>query len=55
MVGNVCEAGDVIAKDRPLPRPEVGDLLAILDCGAYGRVLSSGYNGRPPAPEVFIS
>jgi diaminopimelate decarboxylase len=54
VVGPVCESGDVLALGRELPRLEAGDLLAILDAGAYGAVMSSAYNGRPPAAEVMI-
>ena len=54
VVGPVCESGDVLAFDRPLPKLESGDLIALLDTGAYGAVMASAYNGRPPAPEVLI-
>ena len=49
VVGPVCESGDFFARDRELPRVEEGDLLAILDAGAYGMVLASNYNTRPAA------
>ena len=54
VVGPVCESGDVLAFGRPLPKLESGDLIALLDTGAYGAVMASAYNGRPPAPEVLI-
>lgn len=54
VVGPVCESGDVLAVGRALPRLEAGDLIAFLDAGAYGAVMSSAYNGRPPAPEVLV-
>ena len=38
---------DTLGKDRSLPRPEVGDLLAVFDAGAYGAVMASNYNRRP--------
>lgn len=55
VVGPVCETGDFFARDRELPAVEEGDLLAILDAGAYGMVLSSNYNTRPRAAEVLVS
>lgn len=55
IVGPVCETGDFFARDRELPPVEEGDLLAILDVGAYGMVLSSNYNTRPRAAEVLVS
>jgi diaminopimelate decarboxylase len=55
VVGPVCETGDFFARDRDLPRVEEGELLAILDAGAYGMVLSSNYNTRPRAAELLVS
>ena len=54
VVGPVCETGDFFARDRELPRVEQGDLLAILDVGAYGMALASNYNTRPRAAEVLV-
>lgn len=54
VVGPICESGDVIAKDRMLPEVERGDLVAILDAGAYGFSMSSQYNGRPRCAEVLV-
>jgi diaminopimelate decarboxylase len=54
VVGPVCETGDFFARDRRLPVVSEGDLLAILDVGAYGSVLSSNYNTRGRAPEVLV-
>jgi len=54
VVGPVCESGDFLARDRKLPRTEEGDLLAILDAGAYGMVLASNYNTRPRPIEVLV-
>jgi diaminopimelate decarboxylase len=54
VVGPVCESGDIIAKDRMLPEVERGDLVAILDTGAYGFSMSSQYNGRPRCAEVLV-
>ena len=54
IVGPVCETGDFFARDRKLKPLEPGDLLAILDAGAYGLVQSSNYNTRPRAAEVLL-
>jgi diaminopimelate decarboxylase len=55
IVGPVCETGDFFARDRALPALDEGDLLAILDAGAYGMVLASNYNTRPRPAEVLVS
>ena len=54
VVGPVCESGDVLARDRRLPRIQEGDLLAVLNTGAYGYAMSSQYNARPRAAEVLV-
>jgi diaminopimelate decarboxylase len=54
VVGPVCETGDFFARDRELPIAKEGDLLALLDVGAYGLVLSSNYNTRPRPAEVLV-
>lgn len=54
VVGNICETGDIIAKDRLLPNIIEGDILAVLDAGAYGHVMSSNYNNRLRPAEVLI-
>jgi diaminopimelate decarboxylase len=54
IVGPVCESGDFFARDRSLPRSKPGDLLVLLDAGAYGLALSSNYNTRPRPAEVLI-
>ena len=54
IVGPVCESGDFFARDRELPPVKSGDLLAILDAGAYGMSLSSNYNTRPRPAEVLV-
>jgi diaminopimelate decarboxylase len=54
VVGPVCESGDFFARDRELPTTEEGDLLAILDAGAYGMALASNYNTRPRPAEVMV-
>jgi diaminopimelate decarboxylase len=54
IVGPVCESGDVMASDRPLPPLEQGDLLAIMTAGAYGAVQAGTYNSRPLVPEILV-
>jgi diaminopimelate decarboxylase len=55
VVGPVCETGDFFARDRLLPELRSGDLVAILDAGAYGISLSSNYNSRPRPAEVLVT
>jgi diaminopimelate decarboxylase len=54
VVGPVCETGDFFARDRKLRPVEAGDLVALLDAGAYGMAQSSNYNTRPRAAEVLV-
>jgi len=54
IVGPVCESGDFFARDRALPAIKPGDLVAILDAGAYGMTLTSNYNSRPRPAEVLV-
>jgi len=54
VVGPICETGDFFARDRELSIVEEGDLLAVLDAGAYGTTLSSNYNTRPRPAEVLV-
>jgi diaminopimelate decarboxylase len=54
VVGPICETGDFLARGRRLPTPAPGDLLAVLDTGAYGMSLASNYNSRPLAAEVLV-
>lgn len=51
--GPVCESSDIFARNRLLPSLQPGDLIAILDAGAYGSVMSSTYNARPMAAQVM--
>jgi diaminopimelate decarboxylase len=60
VAGPLCESGDVFTRDdkelldpRPLPRPDVGDLLVLHDAGAYGAAMSSNYVSIGRAPQVF--
>jgi diaminopimelate decarboxylase len=54
VVGPVCESSDIFAAGRTLPELREGDLVAILTAGAYGAVMASAYNARPPAAEVLV-
>jgi diaminopimelate decarboxylase len=54
VVGPVCESGDFFARERDLPLLKQGDLVAILDAGAYGMSLASNYNTRPRPAEVLV-
>ncbi|MCR4960114.1 MAG: diaminopimelate decarboxylase [Lachnospiraceae bacterium] len=54
LCGNICESGDLLAKDRKLPKIEKGDLVALLDAGAYGWSMCSTYNSRPRPAEVMV-
>jgi diaminopimelate decarboxylase len=53
VVGPVCETGDFLARGRDLAVAR-GELLAIMDCGAYGFVMASNYNARPRPAEVLV-
>jgi diaminopimelate decarboxylase len=55
VVGPVCETGDYLALERPLPELLAGDLIAVMTAGAYGAVLASEYNSRPLVPEVLVA
>ncbi len=54
VTGPICETGDILAADRILPPVVAGDIIAVLDAGAYGFAMSSQYNCRPRCPEVLI-
>lgn len=54
VVGPICESGDFLARDRSIPTPAQGDLLAVMSAGAYGFTMASNYNTRPRAPEVLV-
>ncbi|UWX62702.1 diaminopimelate decarboxylase [Deinococcus rubellus] len=53
LAGPACESGDVLAREVPLPRPQRGDVLALLEAGAYGAAMSSNYLTRPRPAEVL--
>jgi diaminopimelate decarboxylase len=54
IVGPLCESSDTLGKDRVLARPEVDDLFAVMDVGAYGSVMASNYNRRLLPAEVLV-
>jgi diaminopimelate decarboxylase len=54
VVGPLCESSDIFGRDRLLPPLEPGDLVAVLDTGAYAAAMASTYNRRPLAPEVLV-
>ena len=54
VVGNICESGDILAKERMLPEIKEEDLVCILDTGAYGYSMCSTYNSRPRPAEVMV-
>ncbi len=55
IVGNICESGDIVAKDRLLPELKKGDIIGVLDAGAYGHVMSSNYTKRLRPAEVLVT
>ncbi|RKY65675.1 MAG: diaminopimelate decarboxylase [Candidatus Latescibacterota bacterium] len=54
VVGPICESSDFFAKDREIPKPKRGDLLAVMSAGAYGFSMSSNYNARPRVAAVMV-
>jgi diaminopimelate decarboxylase/aspartate kinase len=54
VVGPICESADVLGHDRLLPMTSEGEVLVIANTGAYGHAMSSHYNLRSPADELFI-
>jgi diaminopimelate decarboxylase len=54
LVGPICESGDFLAKDRPMPDFQPGELVAVMSAGAYGFSMSSNYNARPRVAEILV-
>ncbi len=54
VVGPVCESSDIFGTNRRLPKLQAGDLVAILNAGAYGAAMSSNYNTRGLLPEILV-
>lgn len=55
VAGPICESSDFLGRGRPLPPLERGDLLAVLDGGAYGMCMASHYNSHPRPAEVWVT
>ncbi|MCR5278028.1 MAG: diaminopimelate decarboxylase [Lachnospiraceae bacterium] len=55
VTGNICESGDILCADRELPEMQKGDLVCLLDAGAYGYSMCSSYNSRPRPAEIMIT
>jgi diaminopimelate decarboxylase len=54
VAGCCCESGDLIQEDVPMPRPNRGDLVAVLTTGAYNYSMASNYNRIPRPPVVLL-
>ena len=54
LVGPICESGDKLTHDRPLPVCEVGDVVIVYEAGAYGFTMASNYNSQPLPAEIMI-
>lgn len=54
IVGPICETGDTLARNRPIPPVTRGNLLCIFTAGAYGMVMASNYNAMQRPPEVLV-
>ena len=54
IVGPICESSDVLGRDRYMQELKQGDLLAVMDTGAYGAVMSNGYNRHGAVKEVCL-
>lgn len=54
IVGNICESGDILAYMRKLPTINIGDIIGVMDAGAYGYSMSSNYNNRLRPAEILI-
>lgn len=54
IAGKYCESGDILSRSQALPKTEPGDVLAMLDTGAYGFAMASNYNRNPRPAVVFV-
>ena len=54
IAGPICESSDVFLKNIKLAKQKIGNLLVIKNTGAYGKVMSSNYNGRPLPSEILV-
>ncbi len=55
IVGPICETGDWLAKERGLPPLQPGNLVAVMQAGAYGYAMASNYNGRLKPAEILVN
>lgn len=53
IAGKYCESGDILIDKQPLPATKAGDILAVLDTGAYGYSMAMNYNRNPRPAVVF--
>ncbi len=54
IAGPICESSDYLGRERILPSVQRGDILAVLNAGAYGATMASNYNSQPRPPEVLV-
>lgn len=54
IAGKYCESGDILIEDQALPETKPGDILAVLDTGAYGYSMAMNYNRNPRPAVVFV-
>lgn len=54
VVGPICESADFLAKGRKIPKPNPGELLAVMSAGAYGFSMATNYNSRPRVAEIMV-
>ncbi|ALB29256.1 diaminopimelate decarboxylase [Companilactobacillus heilongjiangensis] len=54
IAGKYCESGDIMIDQQPLPETVPGDILAVLDTGAYGYSMAMNYNRNPRPAVVFV-
>ncbi len=54
VVGNICESGDIIAKEREIFKPCEKDIIGVMDAGAYGYSMASNYNNRLRPAEILL-
>ena len=54
VAGKYCESGDILSQNQVLPATKPGDVLVMLDTGAYGYSMASNYNRNPRPAVVFV-
>ena len=55
IAGSTCDCIDIIGKNENMPKMASGDLLAVMDCGAYSSVMTSNFNSLKRAPTIIIN